>query len=671
MKTASRWSNLIAYTGLLLVFTLAAMPTQGQNSQGTILGHVQDPTGAAVSGARVTATNVNTNVVNHFTTNSTGDYVLVDMIPGTYQVKVEADGFKTEVSGSLILEVDQTLRQNFSLQIGQVKEQVIVTADAQMVQTDNTTTGGVLDQKTIEELPSSGRDFNNLLGLVAGAGNVTGGSQADYANHGLNSSFTEVSLNGQRPESVSFMVDGVADTDNFFTSASGIPSEFSIQEFKVQTGLYSAEYGQGSGQVNVAIKSGTNQWHGQAYDYIQNDMFNPKSPLQEYEHIFLKAPVPKVVPFKQNQFGGTLGGPVRIPGLYNGRDKTFWFFAYDGGRRDWQPTVPGIQVPTAKERTGDFSDWPYPLYDPTTTVCTPTCDATTRTQFMGSGSQPNVIPSSEINAMGTELANLYPAPNINCAMPCLNYLVPLHNSITTNNETFRVDQNFGDKDRLYFTGNVRGDNEPSPNLLPYTGSTKFTKAQLFALNWERAINASTVNTVRLGYNHLFYSQNSVSAFGPNVQANLGFANAPATPALYGLPSINFGGNGQNQYQNMGNGNGGLNTKSGTYQFVDNLKLIRGKHAITLGADIRRLREFEEDNYLGTGTISFNGQYTANCNRGTGCSLGSYGTGLGNPMADLLLSDPSGLSGPYPLGVDYLHTVGTNWNFFAQDDPASP
>ena len=135
------------------------------------------PSGAAVARTSITATNVNTNLTKHFITKSTGDYLFVNMIPGTYQVKVERRGFKTEVSGNLILEVDQTLRQDFTLQVGNVKETIMVVADAQMVQTDNTTTGNVLDQKAIEELPSSGRDFNNLLGLVAGAGDVTGGSQ--------------------------------------------------------------------------------------------------------------------------------------------------------------------------------------------------------------------------------------------------------------------------------------------------------------------------------------------------------------------------------------------------------------------------------------------------------------------------------------------------------------
>ena len=262
-KTTSGQKLIVSLLSVFFLVIFVSIAAYSQNSQGTILGHVQDPSGADVAGANVTAANVNTTVTNHFTTNSAGDYVFVNMIPGTYQVKVERDGFKTEVSGNLILEVDQTLRQDFTLEVGSVSETITVVADAQMVQADNTTTGNVLDQKAIEELPSSGRDFNNLLGLVAGAGNLSGGAQNNgWVNHGLNNTFTETSLNGNRPDSISFMVDGVTDTDNMFSSAAAIPPESAIQEFKVQTGLYSAEYGQGAGQVNVAIKSGTNDWHG-------------------------------------------------------------------------------------------------------------------------------------------------------------------------------------------------------------------------------------------------------------------------------------------------------------------------------------------------------------------------------------------------------------------------
>jgi hypothetical protein len=658
MKINFAWSKSIACMALGL---LAAVCASGQNSRGTILGHVQDSSGAAMAHVQVTAKNANTGVTNNFTTNNAGDYVFVDMVPGTYQVSVEASGFKSEMSNGLVLEVDQTLRQDFTLEVGQIKEEMTVTADAQMVQTDNTTTGNVLDQKTIEELPSNGRDFTNLLNLSAGATNLSGGTQTTgFVNHGL-SNFTEVSLNGARPDSISYMVDGVSDNDAFFAGIANVPSEFAVQEVKIQTGLYSAEYGQGSGQVNVAIKSGTNQWHGQAYDFIQNDAFQPDNPLTKYDNSTAPAgstPLPLKLPFKQNQFGGTLGGPVTIPLLYNGHNKSFWFFAYDGGRRSFLSNVQSapVQVPTAQERTGNFSDWPYQLYDPTTEVCNPTCNPATRKAYTN-----NQIPSSEINAMGQKLANIYPLPNINCTLPCNNYLALVHKSIDTDNETMRVDQNVGQKDRVYFTGHIRHDYEPNPSPLPYTGSLSFTNSQLFGVNWEHTFGSQTINEARFAYNHQFFSQNADTAYGPNISAQLGFSNVPTIPALYAIPQISL----QDGYTGLGAGSSGVatSTKHTSFQWVDNLKLIRGKHTFTVGADIRRLREFEQDNYLGTGNLSFNGEYTATNPSGAG----SVGPGLGNAVADLLLSDESGISGPAPLGVDYLHTYGTNWNFFFQDD----
>jgi hypothetical protein len=335
MRSACALKSLILVSFPAIFFLLACCSgLRAQNSRGTILGHVTDPSGAVIVGAKVSVRNVSTDVTDVFTTNSVGDYVFLNLVPGTYDMTVEAKGFETERSTGLILEVDQTLRQDYQLKLGTTTEKVEVSAQTQMVQTDNTTLGNVLEQSLIEDLPSNGRDFTSLLELSAGAANLSGGGQVAYAGHGLNSGFAEVSLNGARPESTNFVVDGVTDTDAFFSGIANIPSEFAVQEVKVQTGLYSSEYGQGSGQVNVAVKSGTNTWHGQAYDFLQNDALQPRSPLQAEKNAANPTNyAPTRTPFKQNQFGGTLGGPVRIPFLYNGRDKTFWFVAYDGGRR--------------------------------------------------------------------------------------------------------------------------------------------------------------------------------------------------------------------------------------------------------------------------------------------------------------------------------------------------
>lgn len=673
MKSVHRAkSQIVAWFSAALFLLFCCASLHAQNSRGTILGHVSDPSGGAIVGAKVTVRNVDTNVSNEFRTNSVGDYVFVDLIPGKYELTVEAPGFKTEHSSGLVLEVDQTLRQDFQLRVGAVTETIEVHTDTQMVQTDNTTLGNVLDQKMIEELPSSGRDVTNLLELSAGAGNLVGGSIADWEGHGLNANYVEVSLNGARPESTSFVLDGVADTDPFFGGIANTPTEFSVQEVKIQTGLYSAEYGQGSGQVNIAVKSGTNSWHGQAYDFIQNDAFQPKSPLVAESNVLNNTNLPLKTPFKQNQFGGTLGGPVRIPHLYNGQDKTFWFFAYDGGRRSTSTGVSSkAQIPTTAERTGNFSDWPYPIYNPTTNgmapivPCNPNnpdqpCNPLGRLPFPG-----NQIPSNMISAMGQKLLNLYPTPNIpSCSFltdpTCPNYSIPLHNSLTTNNETMRVDQNWGSKDRLFFTGHIRREDANSPSLMPYTGAIVFTHSELFGLNWEHSISTNMVNTARFGYNHQFYDNSPDTAYGPNIQEELGFLNPAPLPALYGVPVIGL----NDGYSSIGNSNGLLTDKHTSLQFVENLKWIHGRHTFTFGTDIRRLHDFEQDNYLGIGSLSYNGGYTASNPNYAGQTMNPN---AGNPVADLLMGNTISLSPPAPLGVDLLHVVGTNWNFFAQDD----
>jgi hypothetical protein len=617
-------------------------------------------------GAKVSVRDVSTGVTDEFTTNSVGDYVFVNLVPGTYAITVEAKGFKIEHSSGLILEVDQTLRQDYQLSLGSTTEKVEVTAEAQMVQTDNTTLGNVLEEKLIDDLPSNGRDFTSLLELSAGAANLSGGSQVAYAGHGLNSGFAEVSLNGARPESTSFMVDGVTDNDTFFAGIANIPSEFAVQEVKVQTGLYSAEYGQGSGQVNVAVKSGTNALHGQAYDFLQNDALQPASPYQADENAVNHTSLPVTPPVKQNQFGGTLGGPVRIPLIYNGRDKTFWFVAYDGGRRHTSVGTEAAQIPSTNELAGNFSDWPYPIYDPTTNGEAPIvpcnasnpntpCNPLGRLAFTN-----NQIPKQRIDAMGQKLLSLYPKADVSCTQfPCQNYTTPLDNTLDTDNVTMRLDQNWGEKDRLFFTGHIRRENSTNPSLMPYSGSESLTHSELYGLNWEHYVSTNTTNSARVAYNRQFFNVSSVTAYGPNLQAQLGFQNAPSAAALHGIPVISLG----DQYSNIGNGNYAYSTKHGSWQFIDNLKMIRGKHTFTVGADIRRMPEFEQDNYLGIGSLTYNGGYTAS-NPG---DAGVIGPNAGNPVADMLLGDTMSLSPPYPLGVDYLHVVGTNWNFFFQDD----
>jgi len=662
MTSAYRVKLRIAVSFSLIYVVLSCCTgLQAQNSRGTILGHVEDPSGAAVPDAKVTVRNNNTGVANEFTTGPAGDFTFVNLNPGTYSLAVEKAGFRATGSSGLILEVDQTLRQDFRLEVGQVTQEVTVSATTQMVSTDSTTVGNVMSHELLETLPVNGRDFTELLSLDAGATIVSGGNQLYWNLHGLGGEeFHEVSLDGARPDSVSYLVDGVTNNGNFFSVASNIPNLSAIQEFKLQDGLYSAEYGQGSGQVNIAIRSGTNSLHGSAYDYLQNAALQPRNPAQAEINALTGSTTPTRSPFVQNQFGGMLGGPLLIPKLYNGRDKTFWFFSYEGGRRSTvSGTTSPVMVPTDQERQGNFSDWPVPIYDPSTTnlANATTADPTGRTPFSN-----NAISSSEFDSVALKLLSYYPHANIQCTMPCQNYVLPVQNTITTNTETMRADENFSSRDRIFFTGNVRNDDEPNPSMLPATGSINFSRSRLFGLSWQHSFGPATINEARLGYNRLFFHTGVDTAFGPDLATQLGIKNSPKIPAFYDIPVVSP----NDLYTGIGNSNNGYTQRENDFQYVDNLKLVRGRHSLTLGADVRRIQMLDQDGFYNMGNLSFTGAYTS-ANPDATVMTSPNILPSGNPFADFLLGFPQGVTAPAPLGSDLMNLRGTNWNFFAQDD----
>lgn len=654
--------------GLILALLLWGGVANAQNSRGSILGHVQDSSGAAVPNTKVTLINSGTGVSSSFSTTATGDFVFVNVIPGTYSLKVEANGFKSASSAGLILQVDQTLRQNFTLQIGDVAEHVTVTAEAQMVQADNATIGQVITDRQIHALPLSGQDFTNLLAVNAGVTQASGGIQTTiFSPHGLNTQFRSVSVDGARAGSVSYIIDGVTDTDFFFSKPSNVPPADAIQEFKLQNGLYSAEYGFGSAQVNVALKTGTNQVHGGAYDFLENSAFQPQNPInasfnQRFGTKFKTNPR-----FVQNLFGGFVGGPVVLPKLYHGQDKTFWFFSYSAGRKRSSGAAGAIQVPTLAERGGDFSDWPYPIYDPSTTgsvapvACTPNptvpCDPSGRTPFPG-----NKIPSSEFNAIALNLMNYFPKPNINCTMPCQNYAFSVPSPLDTNVYTGRFDHFFSSKDQVSFSVNAGNIKQAFNSFIPQNSSAQLDHSYLLGLQYERTFTPNAVAVFRMGYNRENFHEGSLTAFGPNLSANLGFANVPNIPAFYGLPNVSMG----SQYPSLGNGNNGYSQKDNIYQYAGNFAYTRGAHTFHVGADIRRIQLWDVDGFVVNGRLNFRGAYTSSDPTIFGAS-GVPGPNSGNGFADLLLGDPLSVGAPAPLGSDIYNVRGTQYGFYFQDD----
>jgi hypothetical protein len=670
----------IACSAVLSVTVLAAgRPGFAQNAQGTIVGHVVDASGAAVAGAKVTITDTDINVSTIMTTNSNGDYLAPALNPGKYSVTVEGQGFSREVSGSIVLEVQQTLRQDFKLAVGSVSSTVEVAAATQMLHTDDQTIGQVIQAELIQALPINGGDFTNLMLTNVGTNITPGGSGTDWGYHGINTAYTEVSADGAQAESTSYSIDGIADVDYFFSVPINIPNELSIQEFKMMNGMYGAQYGAGATQVNVDVKSGTNQLHGSAYEHLEANWLQPNSPYQEAENAATGGTTPVNPPFHQHQFGGTLGGPLFIPHVYNGRNRTFWFGSYDEGLYDLVKAPTSDWVPSSAELSGDFSAWPFPIYDPATTVAnpaynsnqpeSPTNSPVIRTAFSG-----NMIPQGRIDGVAAKIAAYFDSANISSCSEnthilsgCYNYSANTKLTKKQGVGTGRIDQYFGQNDHVYFTANVGNLSQTSTSIRFGQGGQVYTRPKLFGATWNHTFGPNFLNQATLGYSRDHYLNGTITAYGPDLSANAGLANTNPNPATFDLPQVTVF-----NYQGFGGGEP-TTYADNIYQGVDTATLVRGRHTLSFGIDFRRLQLFELDNYGGTGSLNFNGEFTALVPGYAGNALATNGAFSstapyqGNALADMLLGDTSSAGGPPPIASDNFIQWGNNWNLFFQED----
>src|SRR6266404_5745746 len=289
-------------------------------TSGSITGEVTDQSGAVAPNATVTATNSKTNVARSTATNASGIYSFPDLTPGTYEVKVSAPGFATIVKSNIELQVQQTARVDFSLSLGQASQTIEVSASGALLNTDNATVGTVIEEKRISELPLNGRNFFSLVAL---APNVAFGflpaQQASGRLGGTRSTLT-VSLSGARATWANYTLDGITNTDVDFNTYILLPSVEALQEFKVQSGVYPAEFGREAGQVNVSTKPGTNEYHGTAFEFLRNNALDARAYDFNSSTRSATNPSPASQPYRQNQYGFTLGGPIQIPKLYSGKN---------------------------------------------------------------------------------------------------------------------------------------------------------------------------------------------------------------------------------------------------------------------------------------------------------------------------------------------------------------
>lgn len=475
-------SNLLArlfrsVSALLLLASSAA----AQTTNATLLGSVIDPQSSTIAGATVTVKDKSTGVARTVQSDADGSYRVFPLNPGRYEVSASMSGFKTRVVPEVILEIASTVKVDFSLEVGQVTETIEVSATTAILQTQEASVGGTVTGAELSRLPVNGRNYTRLILLMPGTSDQ-GGSQSK----GTFSGTQLISVNGQRRQDNNYTIDGVDNNFQMMNSPGASPPMDSIQEFRVLNNT-SAEFGRSSGaNVNIAIKSGSRDLHGSLYEFLRNDKFDAND-------FFANRQGTGKVPFRQNQYGVSVGGPVIIPKLYNGRDSTFWFANWEGFRLRRGGTAI-TTFPIAAQRNGDFSQQSRTIYDP----FTGRLDAQgniVRDPFPG-----NIIPANRISpAIKFFLDTLAPLPNIPNALNN-NFINTAGRSNDRDMLVMRGDHNFSPSDIV----NVRylrqrvGENVPTSN--PYLVTNNRFDVDNVAAGWTHIFSANTVLDVKYGHN---------------------------------------------------------------------------------------------------------------------------------------------------------------------------
>ncbi len=623
---------------VLLAFLGSAAAALGQ-TQGEITGEVTDSSGAAMAGVAITVTNENTNVSRRGVTNASGAYGFPSLLPGVYRVRAEIDGFQATVRSGVQLQVQQVARIDFHMQVGQVSEVVSVSGAAPLLATENATTGTVIENRRIVELPLNGRNFLQLVALAPNVSYGFGTAGQQRSIQGGQRSEQNISVAGQRSEFNRFTLDGIENTDGNFNSYVFLPSIDALEEFKVQTGVYPAEFGRATSQINVSTKSGTNAFHGALFEFFRNDDMDANN------YAFTSTRQPKD-PFVRNQYGFTLGGPVWIPKIFKGSDRLFFMANYEA-LRDRKGLRRLADVPTATLRAGNFSGLPQTIFDPATRV-RGSDNLVTAQAFPG-----NVIPVSRFNGRAQKLLEFLPLPNVPGAGLARNYEATEGRRQDSDQFTIRAD--FAENSASSWFGRwSKGDElELSPGTFSRQGFKLDTQVQQSMLSNTRVLSPSVVNEFRFGYNRFRNSNLQQNAFERNVVGELGGIPGIATPEpiIFGIPAIGITG-----FTGFGETGTAPNlTRSHVFQWIDNVSVIRGRHSMRFGAEIRRDRYNQIGNQFPRGSFSFTGQATQNP---------QSASNSGNGVADYLLGLTRNSSGSLGLAVAQLR-AGREY-FYADD-----
>ena len=594
---------------LLSLLLLCATPIalQAQVSTASINGTTRDSSGGVVPGANLVLRNVATGISSTTSTNNSGDYVIANIPPGRYTLRVSKAGFQTAQQNEFDLQVNQTQTFDITLSPGATEQTVTVNAEAPAIEASTAELGTVVETANVNALPLNGRNFTQLLALTPGASPVDTAQTFGFRGVGT---FQFPSFHGARNRGSLFLVDGVNDQGSINSTYAVPPIVDDIQEFKVDSHNDQVQFGGVSGGViNVATKSGTNEFHGAAWEYVRNSAFDARNPF-----------FANVNALRQNQFGANGGGPVLLP-KYNGRNRTFFFLSYEGFRNR-TPSQVLDTVPTAAQLTGNLSSISTPIYNPFTTRADPARAG----QFLRDPFDGNIIPSSLIDANMVAIAKaLYPAPNFS-GVAGINFSETSPVATDQNLYNIRVDQQFGTKNSLWFRYSNVDLPKSSSNPIGHALSSDEWQAHTVGANWTHTFGPTMVMQASFGRTWATdYSSNSV----PNVPSSIisGFSsnfvcNFPGSRSCL-LPSVGitaFTGTPGDTVSNQG--------ASDIWSGQVNVSKLWGKHYLTFGFT---LNTNNLDELILNDSISYTPFQTANLQSpgNTGSALAAFLLGVPN------------------------------------------
>jgi hypothetical protein len=623
------------------LLAIAAVPLVAQQGRGTISGTVTDSTGATVPGAAITIVNTATNMAFPTVSNETGFYTVPALPVGPYTVTAEKQGFKKEVRTGLTLQVDQHAQIDFKLELGATAESIEVTGEAVLVETGSATIGKVVENRRINDLPLNGRNVLALVLLTPGVKSQGGPTNSGFSDRGIQ--LSAVSINGGPSALNSLVVDGGNNNNAYLADLNVNPTVDAVEEFKVQSNVMSAEFGfTAGGVVNMVTKSGTNDLHGTAYEFFRNDHMDARRAFTASKE-----------PFRYNQYGGSIGGPVYLPKVFNGRNRTFFFFNYE----EWkfshnQSNI--LTVPTDLMRRGDFSQLrdvngnAIPIFDPTTTRANPSGSGFIRDQFPG-----NVIPTARFDTVSVNMLRFYPTANrapSNTFTQSNNWIGQVSEKRNMQQWTVKGDHRFTERNNFqvrysyytHFNDNGYFSAYPDPNMRNRLDNYTNRNA---VLTDTHTFSPSVLNEFRSSIARQYFPFQAYS-YGQDWPQKLGL---PASVPGYTLPRVSIGG-----LPDPGAFSVGLRGNQ-TWQFFDMATVIRGSHTLKAGIDHRLQRANNYQREVPSGLFNFPGGLTSN-------PLTPAGTGSG--FAQFLLGDVSTATFT-AYGGESEHAYSTS--LFVQDD----